>query len=284
MSGRGASQGDMANFLKSVPGDSPNQGDYHLEVMLSGQPLPENASAELRGVGELLATLREAPMDRLESRGQVGALNAFRKTFASSELSRRRRPARLSAILGAALAAGAVSFGAIGAAAYTGVLPAGLQDLAHTTIGAPAAHPGGRTVPNKAAPQTTDQTADTPTFTAVGPDAAGLAAFGLCTAWDHAKTNGQAADKSIAFRNLVTAAGGADNVIAYCAKIPHPGATATGKPTSHPTGKPTSHPTGSSTSRQTGKPTSHPTGSSTSHQTGKPTSHPTGSGPAGSGR
>ena len=261
MSGPGALEGDMAaNFLTSVPGDSPYQGDYHLEVMLSGQPLPENASAELRAVGELLATLREAPMDRLESRGQVGALNAFHKTFASSELSRRRRPARLSALLGArvgaALAAGAVSFGAIGAAAYTGVLPAGLQDLAHNTIGAPAAHPGGRTVPDKAALQTTGQTADGATRTAVGPDAAGFAAFGLCTAWEHAKTNGQAADNSIAFRNLVTAAGGADNVIEYCAKIPHPGATATGKPTSHPTGKPTSHPTGKPTSHPTGKPTS----------------------------
>jgi len=44
----------------------------------------------------------------------------------------------LGAKPGAALAAGAVSFGTVGAAAYTGVLPDGAQPMAHTAIGAPA--------------------------------------------------------------------------------------------------------------------------------------------------
>ena len=244
----------MDNFLRSVPGASPYQGDEHLEAMLSGQPLPQDANAELRGVFQLLATLREAPMDQIERRGQAEALNAFHQTFDGSDLSRRRRPATLRALLsarvGAALAVGAVGFGSISAAAYTGVLPEGLQDLAHATLGAPAAHHDDLAAPDDHG-KGADRTAGSPaTKAAVGPDATGLAAFGLCTAWEHAKTNGQATDKSIAFRNLATAAGGADNVIRYCAKIPHPGATATGKPSSHPTGKPSSH--------QTGKPTSLP--------------------------
>ena len=41
MSRPDASEGDMAYFLRSLPGDRPHQGDGHLEGMLSGQPLPE---------------------------------------------------------------------------------------------------------------------------------------------------------------------------------------------------------------------------------------------------
>lgn len=159
----------------------------------------------------------------------------------------------IGAKLGAALAAGAVSFGAVGAAAYTGVLPAGLQNLAHTTVGAPAAN-HGKSADHKPA----DSTAKT----AVGPDAKGPAAFGLCTAWAHVQAHGQAADKSVAFRNLATAAGGATKIAAYCATVPHPGATATGQPATHPTGKPSSHPTG----KPTPLPSHTPSNSGASHR------------------
>jgi len=72
----------MANLSRSLPGDGPQKGDGYLEAMLSGQRLPEDADAELRGVGELLATLRSAAMDRVERRGQAQALDAFREKFA----------------------------------------------------------------------------------------------------------------------------------------------------------------------------------------------------------
>ena len=148
MSRPDASEGDMARKLRSLPGDRPHLGDGHLEDMLAGKPLPENANAELQGVHELLSALRAAPVDPVERPGQARALDAYRETFARSHLSpqRRRRPAMLSTLLGAklgaALAAGAVSFGGVAAAAYTGSLPAGLQDLAHTTVGALAADRG----------------------------------------------------------------------------------------------------------------------------------------------
>jgi hypothetical protein len=277
----------MAEFLRAVPGDRPHQGDDHLEAMLSGQPLPEDANAELRGVGELLATLRSAPMDQVERRGQARALGAFREKFAGAHPTRqkRRRPAMISTLLGAklgaALAAGAVSFGAIGAAAHTGVLPDGAQQLAHTAIGAPAPGQGQNADATKDATdaannaaEATRKAADAPRTlltppkdpadatksTAVGPDASGTAAFGLCTAWGHVQTQGHAADKSVAFRNLATAAGGADKITAYCATVLHPGSSLTGKPATHPSDKSATHPTGKPSSHPTGKPATHPAG------------------------
>ena len=191
----------------------------------------------------------------------------------------------LGAKLGAALAAGAVSFGAVGAAAYTGVLPDGAQQLAHTAIGAPAPGQGENADATKdatkdatdaadeAAEATKEATeaakdaaeavtdpADPTKSTAVGPDATGPAAFGLCTAWGHVQTEGQVADKSVAFRNLATAAGGADKITAYCARVIRPGASLTGKPATHPSDKSATHPTGKSSSHPTGKPATHPTG------------------------
>jgi len=159
----------------------------------------------------------------------------------------------VGAKLGAALAAGAVSFGAVGAAAYTGVLPPGLQDMAHASIGAPAADQG----------ETSDATkdaADATKSTAVGPDAKGPAAFGLCTAWAHVQTQGQVAGKSVAFRNLATAAGGTKGIAAYCARVPHPGASAADRSATTAPGKSATHPTGKTSSHPTGKPSTHPTG------------------------
>ena len=45
----------------------------------------------------------------------------------------------------------------------------------------------------------------------VGPDASGSAAYGLCTAWENVAGNGKAMD-SVAFGNLIEAAGGEDKV------------------------------------------------------------------------
>jgi hypothetical protein len=96
--------------------------------------------------------------------------------------------------------------------------------------------------------------------------------YGLCNAYQHAEEHGNAGQRSVAFRNLANAAGGADQVAAYCASVSHPGATSppgrrvgqTVSPTdaSHgrkpttPPGKPTTPP---------GKPTTPP---------GKPTTPP----------
>ena len=227
----------MANFLRSLSVGRPYQGDDHLEAMLSGQPLPENADAELHGVNELLTALRAAPVDPVERSGQARALDAYRQTFATSDPAhqRRRRPAMLSTLLGAklgaALAAGVVGFGGVAVAAAAGVLPDAAQDFAHHTVGVvPAAHPDKSAKDVKTTETTeTTETAETTKATPVGPDATGPAAFGLCTAWSHAKDSGNAAEKSIAFRNLATAAtaAGANDVTAYCATVVKPGENGT---------------------------------------------------------
>ena len=157
----------------------------------------------------------------------------------------------LSVKAAATVAIAVIGVGGVATAAYAGKLPASAQQFAHDTIGAPAArqsHHHGRAAGQAGTP--------------VGPNAAGHAAHGLCTAYAHASAHGSAAQKSVAFRNLVKAAHGADNVATYCKAVPHPGASPSRS--SHPTGKPTSLP-----AHRTGKPTSHP-----SHPTGRPTSHP----------
>jgi hypothetical protein len=159
----------------------------------------------------------------------------------------------LSARAAAAAAVAALGIGGFATAAFAGALPAPVQQFAHHTIGAPAAHDAAA------------RTHDSPS--PVGPGATGHPAYGLCTAWAHAKNNGTTKQKAVAFRNLAKAAGGAGNVAAYCGTVPHPGASHT-----HPAGKPSTHPT---PPHPTGPPSSHPTGPPTSHPTGKPSSHPT---------
>jgi hypothetical protein len=160
----------------------------------------------------------------------------------------------LSARAAAAAAVAALGIGGFATAAFAGALPAPVQQFAHHTIGAPAAH------------ATAARTHDSPS--PAGPGATGHPAYGLCTAWAHAKKNGTAKQKAVAFRNLAAAAGGAGNVAAFCAAVPNPGALSSHA--SHPTGPPTSHPTGPPTSHPTGPPTSHPT----PHATGQRSSHP----------
>ena len=247
--------------------DESKMTDAALAALLAGEESPADAVAGLQPVADVLASLRAGPSSE-ELAGEASALTEFRRATgmsAQTQRSHRRRPSVLSSLLRAKVAAGAaVVLAAAATAAYANVLPAPLQRLAHDTIEAPAAagsHPDAH--PGK-------------TGTPVGPNAAGKAAFGLCTAFADAKEHGNATQKSVAFRNLARAAGGASNVASYCAAIPHPGASSgagnpTGKPSAHPTGRPSAHPT----PHPTGKPSAHPSPHShpTPHPTGKPAGH-----------
>jgi hypothetical protein len=251
------------------------------------------------GLAPLQAALT-APPSAEELTGEEHVLGAYR-AVSWREGRSFRRPAVIATKLGLATAAGVIGLSGVATAAYTGSLPDTLQDVAHKTIKAPKAHP--------------------PTQ-AVGPDATGSAAYGLCQAFakdkghDEPKADkpeatathepqghgkglqnkpqknkdkgaspnaerGQAKQKSVAYRNLVRAAGGEDKVEAYCASVPKPsgepdsddqdsGEQEHGKPTTLPT-----HPTGKA-DHPTGKPTDLPAPAE-SHPTGPPTAHPTGS-------
>ena len=165
----------------------------------------------------------------------------------------------LITVKAAVAVAAAATVGGVATAAYTGTLPAPAQQVAHKMVGAPSPKPSH----NPGTPQATPANTG-----AVGPDASGPAAFGLCTAYAHAKAHGTASQKAVAFRNLAAAAGGTAKIAAYCATVPHPGSSGSGHGTptpapSHPAGGPTSHPTGKPSSL----PTSHPVGKHSSPPT-----------------
>ena len=274
MTDRGVSDSDMPTFPWPTRPEA-----QALDALLSGNCRPEEVPADLRPVAEVLVAL-QAPPDRREVAGWGQALTVYREVTGRPGMPgrpRSRRPRLIAAPLGArfAAAAGATVIAVLGggaAAAYTGSLPGALQKIAHEAIAAPSVREGS------AAP--TPQNSGHP----AGPSVTGAAAYGLCNAYQH----GNASQRSVAFRNLVNAAGGADQVAAYCASVPHPGATSlpgrrvgqTGSPTDASHGrKPTTPPGKPST--PPGKPSTPPGKPST--PPGKPTSSPGNGGGNGNG-
>ncbi|HEX5524656.1 MAG TPA: protein tyrosine phosphatase [Pedococcus sp.] len=176
-------------------------------------------------------------------------------------------PSTLGARLGIAAAAATLSLGGLSAAAMTGSLPDSAQHVAHQVGAPPVSDEGDETEDSTEATEPAETRTDDSTESdsdatktedsetrrsapahAVGPDATGPAAFGLCNAYSHAGDKGQAAERSVAFRNLTEAAGGEDKVEAYCADVEHPSgdAKATGEDAdsgaTHPSGRPTDKP------------------------------------------
>jgi hypothetical protein len=243
MTDRGVSDYDMPN--RTWPAADPaGIPDRSLEALLEGTTPAADTPAPLRHVAEVLAVLRAAPAAD-EGAGQAAAIAEFRRRVVSPSLlhARRRQPALLlpppllRTRVGAAATAAVVGLGGLAGAAYAGALPAAAQLVAHDTIGAPGPMPKPPASP-----------AASHHATPVGPNASGQPRFGLCTAYLHGKERGRAAEKSVAFRNLERAAGGADSVRAYCAGVPHPGAAQSNarhqgdgsqsRDKAHPTGKP----------------------------------------------
>ena len=270
MSGRDDSDADMPNIPGSPGADVPGLPDGTLDALLTGDLLTDEAFAGLQPAAALLAALNAPPQDG-ELAGHARALAEFRHRGGMVAHSRRsgyRRPRLITPLLTtkAAAAAAVVALGGAATAAYTGALPAPAQQLVHNAIGAPSPKPSHSPGTPRATPTRS---------AAAGPDATGPAAFGLCTAYAHAKTHGTAPQKAVAFRNLAAAAGGAAKITAYCAAVPHPGSAQSGHSApSHPSGQPTSHPTGKPSSLPTSHAAGRPSSVSTTHPSGKPSSAP----------
>lgn len=215
MTDRGVSDSDMPTF----PGQTRPEARA-LDAILSGNCRPEQAPADLRPVAEVLVAL-QAPPDRREVAGWGQALTVYREMAGRPAMPgrpRSQRPRLIASPLGArfAAAAGAAVIAVLGggvAAAYAGSLPGALQRIAHEAIAAP----GVRESLTAPTPRSVGHSA--------GPSVTGAAVYGLCNAYQHAEEHGNAGQRSVAFSNLVNAAGGADKVAAYCASVPHPGAT-----------------------------------------------------------
>jgi hypothetical protein len=130
------------------------------------------------------------------------------------------------------LAAGTLAVGGTGVAAASGVLPSDAQQTAHELLGAPApklineaaaaaeaeaAATGSTEVSGEAAVSDDKVAAKASASAAAGTavDAAGAAAFGLCTAFTHGGLN----SSSEGFSSLVIAAEGEANIESFCADV-----------------------------------------------------------------
>ncbi len=230
------------------------------------------ANPELARVVFLLA----AQPTQHELSGLEGTLREFR-AHASAPPKKRRRPSMISTLagakLGATIAGLAVGIGGAATVAYE-------SDNAPDTHATAAASRTSTPTPTQAVRGSGSDTSERTKAAAVGPDATGAAAHGLCTAWKGVAQHGKAME-SVAFQNLVEAAGGEDKVAAFCAKADVPGSSegrATGKPAGAPTGKPATTGTGKPSHAPTGKPETAPTVPAARPDTTPtaPTSHPTG--------
>lgn len=171
----------------------------------------------------------------------------------------------------AALAAGAtvgivavVLCAGTAAAAFSGALPAGLQNAAHDLLGAPS-----YVAPPVASSESSgEQGSGDPVGPGVSTDAASLA--GLCTAFAGVASDDPQAD-SVAYRALASAAAAAaESVEDYCGEV----LAAGGKPSVVPgsTQKPTAKPTPTKKSTVAPGSTVKPTAKPTQKPTAKPSS------------
>lgn len=283
MTGRGVPDGDMPISLRPDQGDVPQLGDPAFDALLARALPPEEAVGSLRPVVESFAALYAAPVQSAPA-AEASALTAFRSLAVPGAgravphgradphgRAGRRRAAqhrtsrwvrfRLAGVRFAA-AAGAIALtaGGAAAAAYAGDLPAPMQRLAHTVIGAPPVADGAPR-PQPSAPGTSP--------------VPGNAAYGLCQAYQRALAHGDLGHSSVTFRRLAKIAGGASQVKAYCAQLAHPGNPVSAHPSQPPQGKPsvlpTQHGNPTPASSHHGKPSALPTPAASHH--GKPTSN-----------
>jgi hypothetical protein len=188
--------------------------DSLLDALLTGQSLRPDAPEQARMVADMLASLADAAGPGALA-GEAAARSAFARAASPAGLlpgrrpsvRRRRRwlPAPLSARVAAALLAAVAVLGGV-AAAYAGVLPGPIQNLAHQAIGAPAAHrPPSR------------------------PASARSRAAQLCAGYQRAKTRSGRRAIAAEFAKLAKAAGGAGKIDGYCTAAQAPGAWQAGR-------------------------------------------------------
>jgi hypothetical protein len=228
MSDDGALGVDMHRPLGPLEAASPVADQDLLERLLEGRLDPAWAPPGYGRLARLLAAVT-APAAPEELAGERLAMASFAAAMRSHPLTlspRRTAVPRKVLTMKAAAAAlvAALSLGGVAAAA-SGLLPGqaspvadqapaatGAEGAAHGLGQAAAANLGGAANAGAAAGQGR--------ASAVGPDGTGAARAGLCRAWQAGQggDNGRRMD-AVAFQALVEAAGGADEVAAYCQDV-----------------------------------------------------------------
>jgi hypothetical protein len=199
-----------------------------LDRLLDRRLDPASAPSGNGGLARLLAAAT-APATPEELAGEQLVMAKFTAAMRSHPptLAPRRTPVPRKLLTIKAAAAALVAVLSIGgvAAAASGLLPdqaSPVADQATASTGGDAAAQGL----GKAAAANLGGTAQSGSAegqgraSAVGPDATAAARAGLCRAWQAGQgaDHGQKAD-SVAFQALVEAAGGADNIAAYCQDV-----------------------------------------------------------------
>lgn len=212
-------------FLQPTP---PCADQDILEQLLEGQLDPALTPPGYRKLAQLLAAAA-APAAPQELAGERRVMAEFAAVMRSrpATLSPRRTPVPSKVFTIKAAAAALVAVLSIGgiAAAATGLLPdqaSPVADQATATTAADAAGHGlGKAAAaNLAGTAQAGSTAGQGRESAVGPDASGAARAGLCRAWQAGQgtDHGRRMD-AVAFQALVDAAGGTDQVAAYCEDV-----------------------------------------------------------------
>jgi hypothetical protein len=219
---------DMHRPLGPLEATPPVADQDILERLLEGRLDPASTPPHYRQLARLLAAMT-APAAGQELAGERQAIASFAAAMRSHPptLSPRRTPVPRKVLTMKAAAAALVAALSLGgvAAAASGLLPdqvSPVADQAPATAAADAATHGlGRAAAANLGGAANAGSADGQgRASAVGPDVTGAARAGLCRAWQA----GQGADHgrrmdSVAFQALVDAAGGADQVAAYCEDV-----------------------------------------------------------------
>jgi len=156
MSGPDAMHSEMPGFIPGRPGGE--HDEPLLDTIFDRRPLPPGAPPEMRALVRTLAAAA-GPAEPGELAGEAAALAAFSRLAPSGGVSPAAQrparrwlsgwPARGRLPLAAALVAAAAGLGSI-VAAYVGVLPGPIQEMAHVTVGAPAASGGNNSLTHAA--------------------------------------------------------------------------------------------------------------------------------------
>lgn len=144
MSGPDALHGEMPGFFPGRPGGE--HDEPLLDMIFDRRPIPPGAPPEMHDLVRRLTALAGSA-EPGELAGEAAALAAFARLASPvgiSSAARRparhrlpRRPARGRLALIAALVVAAAGLGST-TAAYQGILPGPIQQMAHVTVGAPA--------------------------------------------------------------------------------------------------------------------------------------------------
>ena len=200
---------------------------------LAAEPRPVELADEATVVGFYRVMVPEQPAHAavaVLTRSRRGAETGATATGTTgARVITLRRPswrARAGAV--AAVSAGVIGLGAISAAAYQGALPGPMQNVMHVVIGAPEPTPeagqssaAAKRHQAKAGPRatTTAPGGPAPAATSRPAHVGSSNGLGLCRAWKAQleRPGAKAQTSSPAFVSLAKLAGGANQVVLYCA-------------------------------------------------------------------